>query len=89
MKDNVTQFTRPAKKQKKPIVVVTPEELVYLIVNAIDGTNFTCRDFTKAFFTVLEMCAKDLSAINNKNIDEVRIELIQAVKLAGDKFLYA
>jgi len=90
MKNNLVQFTKPVKKQSSPkyILPVPPEKLVHLMVNVIDGTNFTCRDFTKAFFTILEMCAKDLSDVNGKNIDEVRKELAETVKQAGDKFLY-
>jgi len=88
MKNNVVQFTKPIKKQEKPRSIVTPENLVHLIINAIDGTNFTCKDFTKAFFTVLEMCANDLSDTNGKNVDEIRTELAITVRQAGDKFLY-
>jgi len=88
MKDNVTDFIRPVKKQDKRPKLSTPEELVHLMVEALDHTNFSCKDLTKSFFTILEMCAKELSDQNGKNINVIRIELIQSVKQAGDKFLY-
>lgn len=88
MKDNIIKFSNQLYTPIAGKQLLTPEDMVNRIAAAIGDSNFKCKDLTKAFFTILEMCAKDLSNYNGKDIKIVRLELAETVKQAGDKFLY-